>query len=308
MAHFKKITSEQLALCVAHLSESLQDMLSEFVTQQDFFAFFTPAQVAQLLTHYSQSLTDNQRQLCRDLIPLAQSYSIAPISSFYVGAVALGTSGHIYLGANMEFKGLTLAQTVHAEQSVITNAWRNNETQLMMLAVSAPPCGHCRQFINELDGAANIDVLITNKSATNFSSLLPMSFGPSDLGINDRLMASPANRLSPVDDTPLIKHAFEAAQTSYSPFSQSPSGLSLQTSRGIYTGRYAENCAYNPSLSPLQGALISLHLSGDNIEDISHAVLVECQNSDVSQQQTSSNLLALISDIQLLTVHCDMLG
>lgn len=308
MAHFKKLTSEQLSSCVANLSEPLQKMLSDFVTQDNFCAFFTPAQVAQLLTHYSQSLIENQHQLCRDLIPLAQSYSLAPISSFYVGAVALGISGHIYFGANMEFEGLTLAQTVHAEQSVITNAWRNDETKLMMLAVSAPPCGHCRQFINELDGAADIDVLITSESATTFSNLLPMSFGPSDLGINDRLMASPLNKLSSANNERLITQAFEAAEASYSPFSRSPSGLSLQTDRGIYSGRYAENCAYNPSLSPLQGALISLHLSGDNIQDITNAVLVECKNGAVSQQQTSSNLLALISDVQLLTVHCDLLS
>lgn len=297
-----KNSPEKLHLCIAHLSLGLQELLTHFVCTKDFRASFSAQQVEQLLAHYPPSKT-SPAQLCRDLIPLAQSYSLAPISDFYVGAVALGISGRMYLGANMEFLGLTLAQTVHAEQSVITNAWLHHETQLTTLAVSAPPCGHCRQFINELEGASDINVLITNEAAVPFATLLPLSFGPSDLGISDRLMASPNNDIKIGSDDELVKSAFNGAITSYSPFSNSPSGLALQTSTGVYVGRYAENCAYNPSLSPLQGALIALYLAGDNFSDIKRAVLVESSNSAVSQAKTNGNLLSLISGVNLERVH-----
>ena len=47
----------------------------------------------------------NVDQLMLNLLPLAQSYSHAPISNFYVGAVARGASGSLYTGANIEIPG-----------------------------------------------------------------------------------------------------------------------------------------------------------------------------------------------------------
>ncbi|MGB0834464.1 MAG: cytidine deaminase [Psychrobium sp.] len=301
MAHFSKLSSEQLASCIAHLSTPLREQLTQFVLAADFEACLSKSQVDKLLSYYPSNDTSAKHQLCRDLIPLAQSYSKAPISSFYVGAVAMGESDRIYFGANMEFKGMTLAQTVHAEQSVITNAWRHSETKLVMLAVSAPPCGHCRQFINELNGASDIDVLITEQPTTRFADILPMAFGPSDLGISDRLMNSPLNAISVESDDQFVNQTLQAAQQSYSPFSHSPSAVGLKTSQGTYFGRYAENCAYNPSLSPLQGALIALHLCGDDVTAIERAVLVEHQDSKVSQQKTTAQLLNLIANTSLET-------
>ena len=57
-----------------------------------------------------------------DLLDLATCFSVAPISGFYVGAIAVGKSGKLYLGANMEFKGVPLSASLHAEQSAIFNA------------------------------------------------------------------------------------------------------------------------------------------------------------------------------------------
>ena len=56
-----------------------------------------------------------------------------------------GVSGRILLGVNLELYGLPLNQSVHAEQFVIANAVRVGERRLTRLAVSAEPCGHCRQ-------------------------------------------------------------------------------------------------------------------------------------------------------------------
>ena len=39
---------------------------------------------------------------------------------------------------------------IHAEQCLIANALLHGETGIQKLAISAAPCGHCRQFYSEL--------------------------------------------------------------------------------------------------------------------------------------------------------------
>lgn len=274
------------------LSEPLRNSVKQIIEQPHFTAKFTPQQVDTLAVHQPDT-----PQLLRDLVPLAQTYSHAPISNFQVGAVALGASGTIYLGANIEFVGQTLGQTVHAEQCVITNAWSNDETHFTHLAVSAPPCGHCRQFINELDQAQDINVLLPNQPGIQFEQLLPLSFGPSDLGVSDRLMKSKFNKLSLATSDKLTQLAIKAAKLSYSPYSDSPSGIAIQTKTGQYTGRYAENCAYNPSLAPLQGALINLRLAGDSFDEIKRVVLIEKRHANVSQHAINQKMLDTLGKI-----------
>ena len=57
--------------------------------------------------------------------------------------------------------------------------------------------------------------------------------------------------------------AIAAANRSHMPYSKSPSGVALECKDGrIFSGSYAENAAFNPTLPPLQGALILLNLKG----------------------------------------------
>ena len=67
-----------------------------------------------------------------------------------LGALALGGSGTLYFGANIEFEGLPLCETIHAEQAAILHAWLGGEATIELLATSAAPCGFCRQFMVEL--------------------------------------------------------------------------------------------------------------------------------------------------------------
>jgi cytidine deaminase len=39
---------------------------------------------------------------------------------------------------------------VHAEQFLVINALLHGECEIRKLAVTAAPCGHCRQFYSEL--------------------------------------------------------------------------------------------------------------------------------------------------------------
>ncbi|KAE8790008.1 60S ribosomal protein L35a-1 [Hordeum vulgare] len=77
---------------------------------------------------------------------------------------------------------------VHAEQFLIANAAAVGEPVLRVIAVSHMPCGHCRQFLSEIRGAAGIRILVTSDAADGcaaewrtLASLLPRSFGPHDL-------------------------------------------------------------------------------------------------------------------------------
>ena len=53
------------------------------------------------------------------LLPWAVAFAGAPVSRFRVGAVALGRSGALYAGANLELTALPLAASVHAEQAAV---------------------------------------------------------------------------------------------------------------------------------------------------------------------------------------------
>src|SRR5436305_3485667 len=112
--------------------------------------------------------------------PRGKKLAVPPISNFYVGVVALGTSGNIYYGANYEFPGEALSFTVHAEQAAVVNAMAHGETGLQTIAVSAAPCGYCRQFLNELTTASTLQILMPDREPMLLSSLLPAAFGPTD--------------------------------------------------------------------------------------------------------------------------------
>src|SRR6185436_16130672 len=116
------------------------------------------AAVAQFLN--SSDMTIDELMLA--LIPAAQKFALPPISNFFVGAVALGSSGSLYFGANFEFVGQALSFTVHGEQAATAHAISGGETGMQKLAVSAAPCGYCRQFLYELTTASTLQILLPN--------------------------------------------------------------------------------------------------------------------------------------------------
>jgi len=225
-----------------------------------------------------------------ELLPLAARYARPPVSRFSVGAVAQGLSGAVYLGANIEFPGQPLNASVHAEQSAVANAWVHGERGLSALAVTAAPCGHCRQFLHEL--ASPPAILLPGRDALPLSTLLPDAFGPGDLGIPDRLMQPADHGLTIDADDPLLRAALEAANASHAPYSRAWAGVALRTADGaVFAGRYAENAAFNPSLPPLQCAVALLLLAGRRLEEVTAAALVE-HPSPVSHAGAARALLA----------------
>lgn len=127
-------------------------------------------------------------QLLPTLIEPAKNHACPPISNFHVSAVGLGSDGRVFLGVNLEFPDLPLHHTVHAEQFLLLNLAVHNCSRLVAFAVSAAPCGHCRQFLQELRNSSTLQIHITSLQNNNpditfkpLAELFPYPFGPFDL-------------------------------------------------------------------------------------------------------------------------------
>jgi cytidine deaminase len=225
-------------------------------------------------------------QLMTLLLPNAAAYAKPPVSNFHVGCVSRGRSGNLYFGTNLEFAGEALSFTVHAEQSSVANAWMHGEAGIDLIAVTAAPCGYCRQFLNELITADSLTIAIPNETRS-LRELLPSAFGPRDLGIDGGLMQPEEHALSVDATDALTLAALAAARRSYAPYSKSYAGVAVRTSDGtIASGAYAENAAFNPSMSPLEVALSQLNLAGSAFGTIEDAVLVSVDDLHTSATKT----------------------
>lgn len=239
-------------------------------------------------------------QFMTTLLPRAAEFARPPISNFKVGCVSRGLSGALYLGANVEFAGEALSFTVHAEQSSISSAWMNGEEGVDVIAVTAAPCGYCRQFLNELATAERLTIQLPN-GTFSLPDLLPNAFGPRDLGITGGLMQRDEHALSIDTDDKLAQTALCAANMSYAPYSKSFAGVALRTSGGtIVSGAYAENAAFNPSMSPLEVALSQLNLRGSSFDTIEDAVLVHLDELHTNATRT---VLAAVTNAPLRLVR-----
>ena len=250
------------------------------------------------------------------LLPIAALHAKVPISDFRVGAVAKadthpGENAHdLYLGANIEFRGLPLNQSVHAEQAATMNAWMQGATQVQTMATSAAPCGYCRQFLKELEGSDTLEIITPTEGTHGFSlmslpKLLPKAFGPRDLNQKTGLMAHKETNkglfVRMVTEDKLVLDALSAATRCYSPYTHNLSGCAIQTTGGqTYSGRYVENVAFNPSMSPLQVAISCMNMSQFAEEPkIMRAVLVE-KPSDIGQRAVTEMVLKSVApDVEL---------
>ncbi|QTF08954.1 cytidine deaminase [Brenneria izadpanahii] len=270
------------------LPARLQSALKPILDRRNFAAMLTADEVKML----GAAARLDGNDLAFALLPLAAAYALPRISHFSVGAIAQGVSGSFYFGANMEFSGAQLQQTVHAEQSAITHAWLRNERALRSITVNYTPCGHCRQFMNELNAASSLRIQLPGRQPALLGHYLPDSFGPDTLNISTRLMDEVDHAYTLPDSDPLSVAALEAANHSHAPYSQAISGVALATAGGnIYTGRYAENAAFNPSLPPLQAALNLMNLAGEKHTEIRRAAVVERRNVAISQWAIAKAIL-----------------
>jgi len=285
---------ENLQTALSSLPKSLQSHVLPIISKPDFKGVISAEDVDLLQLHSALETPE----LLFSLLPLAAAYSVAPISDFNVGAIARAGSGNLYFGANYEFTNQALFNSVHAEQAAINNVFSHHETEILDITITASPCGHCRQFMNELSCANELVVNLKASGSKPLSALLPDSFGPSDLGVTAPLLAAEAVALalnSNNHNSALADMALQAANTSYAPYSSCHAGIALRTASGtVITGRYIENAAFNPSLSPLQSVLINLNLAGFELADIEAMILVEKAETKMSHAQATQVLVSEI--------------
>ena len=122
------------------------------------------------------------KELIERAMEMAQK-AYAPYSRFQVGAAVLAESGEIYGGANVE--NASYGATVCAERSAIFAAVNAGERKLKAIAVTATPCGMCRQVMREFCDPEAFKVIVA-KTADDYrvftlEELLPESFGPGHL-------------------------------------------------------------------------------------------------------------------------------
>jgi cytidine deaminase len=108
-----------------------------------------------------------------------------------------------------------------------------------------------------------------------------MSFGPKDLGNDFGLLTLKENLKNSEKPDSISSELFQQISLSYAPYSNNLAACEIKTFDGqVFYGRYAENAAYSPSLSPLQAAISQLILSGNAFskEVIKQVTLVEMEN------------------------------
>lgn len=118
----------------------------------------------------------------------AKERAYAPYSNFRVGAAVLA-GGNVYVGANIENASYPLS--VCAERNAVAAAVIAGERHIDAVAVSTdegeptPPCGGCRQVLNEFGPKMRVVSEGGNGDRADWSlpELLPHAFGPEDLGV-----------------------------------------------------------------------------------------------------------------------------
>lgn len=286
--------TDPLSAALSTINDRLRDRLLRLLKQPGFSGRIPADEVKAVCD--SEQKPVNAVMLA--LLPLAKTFSRAPISNYQVGTVVRGRSGDLFLGANIEFPGHSLGFSVHGEQSALSNAYMHGDTGILAIAVTAAPCGHCRQFMNELAPDGNLEVLVEGQPSLKLSALLPSAFGPKDLGVTELAFPVKQADLALSQEAPdeLTIAALDAARKSYASYTHAHSGVAIRTRDGrFFKGSYIENAAYNPSLPPLQTALAALIVAGAKYSEISEVVLVETEGAPISQKSVAIAVLGTTS-------------
>lgn len=243
--------------------------------------------------------------LMQALLPVAQALARPPISGFRVGAIGQAReTGDLILGANLEFPSANPSDTVHAEQFLFSRA-HHLGLHIARMAVSARPCGHCRQFMKEFSESDRLTILDAEAGPLALADLLPFSFGPAELGY-EGADAAARQPLELVEDARLTEPAMLAAliaagERAHSPYSGAPVAIALVLADGtIVTGSAIENAAYNPGLPPVQAALINLLASGRDYHEIESALIGYTPDASFCYSTATARLLAIIAPGALL--------
>ena len=114
----------------------------------------------------------------------ARKMAYTPYSHFKVGAALITKSGKIYKGNCAErtaiFKAVSEGEKEFSAIAIVGGAESKIELPI------CPPCGVCRQVINEFVDANEFEVILGTDKSENIKvfklkELLPLGFGPKNL-------------------------------------------------------------------------------------------------------------------------------
>lgn len=229
---------------------------------------------------------------------LAEGMARPPISNFFVGAVSREeASGNLIYGGNLEFPGAAIGFTVHGEGYLAARAFSRGVRLDRIALGEAHPCGHCRQFLSEFAWASSLILIDPLGHRLTLSQLFPWPFDPAylgDVGAVPGLANWPDLTLTAAD--PLAGPLVEAVARAHAPYSKAPAAVALQLKDGKrVTGASIESVAFNPSLGPLQTALIDLFAHGYDLSDIVGASLAVTRRGTVDHEAATRALLATVA-------------
>lgn len=225
-------------------------------------------------------------------LPVARDIARPPISGFFVGAVGLEAgTGNLILGGNVEFPGTHLGTTVHGEGFVFTRAFSRGTSIAKIAIGEAHPCAHCRQYLSEF--AATRDLLLIDPLGhrLTMAELYPWPFDPDYLGetgaVPDRVLWS-----LNAGDADLRR----AGARAHTPYSKCPAAVVLDLADGSQVhGSAIESVAFNPTMGPLQAALIDLIAHGYRYDEIVAARLGTVVGGAVDYAASTTELLGKVA-------------
>ncbi len=255
----------------------------------------------------------SEREFMVALARLVRDVPSAPVSNFKVSVVGKEReTGDLVFGGNLEFPPNPLGLTVHAEQFLFARAFHRGHSIESFALDAVTPCGHCRQFILEFKNARDIRFCNFQGYDLPMEAILPLRFGPEQLGSSgivkpSRLPVLKLQGKKPVKTVAdLVSASLAAAAQSYAPYSRALSGVAIETKDGeIIPGSYIENVAFNPSLSPLLSALINLWAAGKKLSAIKEIILTQTLGAIDQAPQTKALLAVLAPKARLLVLQAN---
>lgn len=243
------------------------------------------------------------------LLALAPARGIArpPISNFFVGAVGLEReTGNLVLGGNVEFPGTHLGFTIHGEGFVFTRAASRGTTIETIAIGEAHPCAHCRQYISEFAGSRELTLIDPLGHRLTMAELYPWPFDPDYLGERGAAAGAFDGTLDlAANDWPatVADRLLDAGRRAHAPYSKCPGAVVLALRDGqMVSGFSVESVAFNPTMGPLQAAMINLIAHGYEAADIAEAALGTRLGGNVDYSLSVTELLGKIAPTAPLNI------
>ena len=256
------------------------------------------ATAAELVTRFE--LHSVRDLMCLLLDTAAKTMAKPLISDFHVGAVGLeAETGNLILGGNVEFPASHLGYTLHGEGFVFTRAMSRGTDMAVIAIGEAHPCAHCRQCLAEYAASDRLELIDPLGHTLTLSQLYPWPFDPAYLGERGAVPGRdlwPDLRFEEDSVSPAAEILLAAGRRSHSPYSKCPGALTLHLKDGAaVTGIAIESVAFNPTIHPVQAALVDLLAHGYGYSDIAGASLGTARGGAVDYTVSTRELLSRLA-------------